>query len=459
MICEFLPKQPQDTPAIYDLRLKEASYRPYVGQIVRAYAGALFSAPYVLRSKKNNEEVVLDDMYSEFKEDCDGQGTDLTNFFKDRFRKALVSCSSYWLIQSPRTIEDTELTAEELKARGLDRPHLVSLDTSAVLDWEVADDGSYAWVKVFNRMVRRPDPGKAPVVVDTWSIYFQDRVDVFTLQYDPKKPPKSTTVVPLSNSYEHGFTRVPILCLRFPEGLWLLDAAADAQTEHFRLSCALGWSLRRSAYPLGVFKLENGAEVPKTGPGLGVILGKEESFAWSEPTGSCLSILRDEIKAQKDEIYRVSQQMAMSADSSAAAVGRSGLSKLADSDAADACLRDYAYFVREAIEATFELISNAQGDADIVFSVEGLTSFNSQDVETIIACATTAKELGIEEESDTFRVEAHCRVAELVLPADVQQDVKNKIRQEISMAKKPEKTNDESRTTTDKPTPAFGSEK
>lgn len=458
VLCDFLPKQPQDTQEIYNLRLKEASYRPYVGQIVRAYAGALFSAPYVLRTKKDDKTVDLDAAYTAIKEDCDGQGSDLTSFFKDRFRKALVTCASYWLVQAP--VVDSELSEKEIKARGLDRAHIVPLETSNVLDWEVADDGAYAWVKVFNRTVRRPDPGKAPIVVDTWTVYFPEQVEVYQINYDPKKPPKGATTVPMIDAYEHGFTRVPILCLRLPDGLWLLDAAADAQIEHFRLSCALGWSLRRSAYPLGIFNLQSGSEPPKTGPGLGVLLSIGEKFGWVEPSGSSLTVLRDEIKAQKDEIYRVSQQMAMSADNSSASIGRSGLSKLADADAADACLRDYAYFVREAIEATFELISNARGDYDLVFSVEGLNSFNSQDVETIVDVAKAAREFGIETESDTFRIESHCRIADLVLPADVQQDVKNKIREEISKAPKPiENNNGENRTATGEPTPAPSLEK
>lgn len=460
MICEFLPRQPQDTEVIYKLRTDEASYRSYVGQIVRAYAGALFSAPYSIRAKRDGKDIELDESYVSFKEDCDGQGTDLTNFFKDRFRRALVTCASYWLVELPRPENEEIFSEEEIKARGLDRARLIPLEARNILDWEAGEDGTYAWVKVFDRAVRRPDPASPPVVVDTWRIYFADRVDVYRIQYDPKKQPKATTQVPLIDSYEHMFARVPILCMRLPEGLWLLDAASDAQIEHFRLSCALGWALRRSAYPLGIFNLESGSEPPVTGPGLGVILGKEEKFGWAEPAGSALSILREELKAQKDEIYRVSQQMAMSADSSASSVGRSGLSKLADAAAADACLRDYAYFAREAIEATFELISNARGDYDTIFSIEGLNSFNSQDVETIIDIAKTAQELGIEEESDAFRIEAHVRIADLVLPADVQQGTKDLIRKQISEAPKkaPKQPNGESRTTTAPPTPAGSTE-
>jgi len=87
--------------------------------------------------------------------------------------------------------------------------------------------------------------------------------------------------------------------------------------------------------------------------------------------------------------------------------------------------------------------------------------------ETIIDAAKFAKEFGIENESDTFRVEAHCRIAELVLPSDASQETKDAILEEIrkskplafnvgrpsSPARKFGETNDESRTDDETGTP------
>lgn len=479
MLPEFLPRQPQDTDAIYQLRVSEASYRSYVGQIVRAYAGTLFASHCAIRSKMNGETVDLDPFYSTLKEDCDGQGTDLTSFFKNRFRNALVMRSSFWLVEMPRkSAEELGMSEDEWKAQGHDRARLRALDTASVLDWEADEDGCFAWVKVHERALRRTSPDAPAVVVDTWRIYYPERCDVYRIEYLPKKPPKPTATVPLVESYDHGCSRVPVLSMRLDDGLWLLDVAADAQTEHFRLSAALGWILRRGAYPLGVFKLDPASkdDPPKKIPGLGVVIGTEESFAWAEPSGTTIAQLREEIKSQKDEIYRVSQQMAMSADSSAGSMGRSGLSKMADAEATNACLRDYASFAREAIEATFELVSNARGDFDLTFSVEGLSTFSTQDIETIVDAAKAAKEFGIEDESETFRIESHCRIADLVLPSDASQNTKDAIREDIRKAKKSPKAgidtgfpqsvarqstepNGESRTEDDKGTPPNRREK
>lgn len=437
MLPEFLACQPQDTPAVYSLRLKEAYYRSYVGQIVRAYAGMLFASNYAIRSKVGDEPTDLAPVYSALKEDCDGQGTDLTSFFKDRFRQSLVTRASHWLVEMPRrSAEELGMSEDEWKAQGFGRVRLRAIDPQNVIDWEADEDGCFAWVKVYDRSTRREGPASPLLVVETWTIYYIDRVEVYRIEYPPKKAPKPTQIVPMVDSYSHGCARVPILSMRLPEGLWLLDAAADAQIEHFRLSCALGWILRRGSYPLGILTLRDGTEPPKLAPGFGVILANGETFAWAEPSGGTLTQLREEIKSQKDEIYRVSQQMSMSADSSSGAMGRSGLSKMADAEATNACLRDYASFVREAIEATFELVSNALGDYDLSFSVEGLSTFNSQDIESTIDAAKAAREAGIEDESETFRVESHCQIADLVLPSDTRQETKDAIREEIRKAPK-----------------------
>ena len=61
VVPTFLCRQPQDTDKVYALRCKEAAYTPYVGQIVRAYAGTLFSSPYAIRAKRGDQDVELAD--------------------------------------------------------------------------------------------------------------------------------------------------------------------------------------------------------------------------------------------------------------------------------------------------------------------------------------------------------------------------------------------------------------
>ena len=458
MVRSFLPQQPQETNEVYALRCKESSFKPYIGQIVRSFAGSLFSAPYAVRAKQGNDDVTPEDFYSQFKEDCDGQGTDLTTFFKDRFRNALVNCASFWLVKMPSApLEEGQgsLTRADWIARGLDRATIHPIETADVHDWEVGDDGSFLWVKVHTCSITKPDPASEAVVVDEWRIYFRDHVDVYRLERKRAKKINKDTDVPLAEQYDHGFTSVPVLSMRLPDGMWLLDAAADAQIEHFRLSSAQGWTLRRCAYPIVVFNLAARDEDPPViARAFAVTIGKDDKLSFVEPSGASLDAMNKAIDSEKNEIYRIAQQMSMSADSSAGALGRSGLSKIQDAEAGNACLRDYAFYARAAIEATFEFVSNSRDDHALNFSIEGLDSFHAGDLGEVIECTTKAGELGLDDESPTFKLESHCRVAKLALPADTRQDTHDTIRKEIAESIK----NGASRTKAAPVTPADGSE-
>lgn len=476
MIRSFLPKNDMDTERTYSQRCTTAKYRSYVGTIVNDYAARLFDASIAVRTSRDGVEVdKVDQFYADFKEDCDVRGTDLSAFMKDRFAQSLVKQCAYWIAEFPRDdAEEAPATRDQWLARGLDRVRITPIDAEKVLDWETDDDGNYAWVKIHDKCMRRETPSSPVVCVETWRIFYASNVEVYQLAYDPKKPPKPDAVVPMIDAYSHEFTRVPVCCLRMPDGMWLLDRAADAQVEHFLLSSALSWSLKKTAYPVPVFNLRDADTVPKMTAGGGITLGPEEKFSWSEAPCTSADVLREEIKSQKDEIFRVSQQMAMSIENSAASLGRSGESKQQDKAATEVCLRGYATHVREAIEATYELVSDARGDVDITFSVEGMSEFSITDTTTLVENTDKVMALGIQ--SPTLQRVLALRVAESMLPTGVSQEQKDAIRHEIMTAKAPmlapktseaapkdkpgnaENDDDESRTNADQDTPLVGSE-
>lgn len=431
-IRDFLFPNQMDPPAVYQKRIKETSYRSYVGPIIDFFASQLFSSPYSIRTDRETKSI-SDEFYSEFKEDVDLAGTDLTAFMKTQFIESLIKGKSYWLAESPDNggVEPTD--RQEWLDRGLDRLKLCSIPSECVFDWECDEYGNYLWVVLHYMETKRQSPDETrDVITEIWKIIYPDHVDVYKKSYTKKQPPKPDDEVALDESYDHGFNRVPLLKLCLPEGLWLLNRAADAQIEHFQLSAALGWSLRRSAYAMGIFKLQDADQEIKTGAGYGIVLGKEEDFKFAEPTGSSFSILQAEIKNQKDEIYRITNQMAQSQDNNSTAIGRSGESKDADHASTEIILHAYADIVKEAIEKTFELISDARGDTDLHFSIEGMSKFHLQDAQMLVDTAKTAKELAIN--SPTLYQELNYRVAESLLPWDTSQEVKDKIREEIFTA-------------------------
>lgn len=430
-IREFLTPNQMDPPDVYQLRIKEASYRSYIGPIVDSFASHLFSAPYAIRTDRDFKSVG-DEFYSQFKEDVDLCGTDLTSFIKSKFIESLVKGTSYWLAESPDDGGEKALDRQEWLDRGLDRIKLCAIPTDCVLDWECDDYGDYVWINLHYKEVKRVSPDQnRDLITETWKIFNQETVDVYRIIYSKKNPPKPEDIIPKVESYQHGFNKVPLVKLCLPEGLWLLNRAADAQIEHFRLSTALGWSLRKAAYAIGIFKLKENSPIVN-GAGQGIIIGIDEDFSFAEPKGTSFSILQNEIKNQKDEIYRIAVQMAQSVDNNSAALGRSGESKNADNASTEIILHAYADIVKEAIEKTFELISDARGDVDLHFSIEGMNKFHLQDAQILVDTAKTAKELAIN--SPTLYQELNYRVAESLLPWDTSQEVKDKIREEIFTA-------------------------
>lgn len=436
-VNQFLPRNHLDTDRIYMERCATARYTPHIGTVVDGYASQLFDAPFDVRGSIDGVQAELDPFYASFKEDCDGMGTDLVTFMKDRFVQALIKRSSYWIAELPR-LESAPETLADWKLSGAGDVKLCPIDAECLKDWELKDDGTYAWIKTHEVRTRRPRPDMEVVCEETWRIYDDENVYVYRLAYNPKKKPSPETVVPLVDEYAHGFTRIPIVAMQLPRVMWILDRAADTQIEHFCLSAYMSWIMRTASSPVPVMKLADAESTPKFQAGMGLTLGINEEFKWEETPGSNASVLSSEIKAKKDEIFRVSQQMAMSIDNSAAALGRSGDSKAADRVATEICLRGYAQHVREALERTYDLIREARGDQDVVFSIEGMTAFAQDDAATVIKNANDAVSIGIP--SVTLHREIAVRVAEVLLPRGVSQDTKDKVRAEIMASDQPLKT-------------------
>lgn len=432
-IKSFLNIAPNEDVSNYIRRCQEASYRSYIAPIINDYSSKLFSAPYVIRASRNENDIKLDEFYTQFKEDVDLVGTDLTSFLKCRFQESLVKGASYWIAELPDDGMEWPENLSDFKERGLDRAYLREIPTESLTDWECDDLGNFEWCIVHSKKYKRVSPiSDRSFCTETWKIYDNQNVEIFQITYEPSKKPKATDEVQSIGKFPHHFSRIPIIGICLPYGLWLTDLTADAQIEHFRLSAALGWNLRRSANAVPVFKLKS-ADSPPVATAAGMIIGQEEDFAFVEPNGGSTKTLQDEIEKQKDEIYRISSQMALSVNNYASNIGRSGTSKQEDKAVSDVCLSAYATIVKEAIEKTYELISDARGDYDIKFSIEGMNQFNSVDVSQLIEDAKIARELNIQ--SETFHKELDYRIAEIMLPFDTKQDIKDAVKQEILSAK------------------------
>lgn len=472
-IEEFLPKNPQEPGDVYTSRKAESHYCGYVGPIIDFFAAMLMASPLVVRAKDRQRldatgpdtpDFVTDSWYAKWHQDVDGAGTELTDFLRGRFTSACIKGRSWWLVECPDDGGDAAASRAEWEKRGLGDAFVTPLDNEQVTDWEVDERGELDWAIVHTYETRRPAiESTRSRVRETWRAYDRTHVRAWAIEYDTSKGEQRPKVAVALPPKLHGFRRVPLVRLGFAgtagvrvrvgsrwlklsssalEGLWLMQRLADAQIAHFRTSSALDWNIKRTCYAMPVFRIASEDKPPTMGAGYYIQIGTDEEATWIAPPTEHLATVGARISTLKDEIYRVANQMAQGVDNNAAAVGRSGDSKLADAQSTEVLLSVYGAIVRDAAEQTYELLSDVRGDSDrVAWSVEGLDSFSLVDANALAAAAVAASNM--DGDSKTLRRELSCRLADALLPG-IEQGTRDTIRREIS----------ESFEQTDEPEPA-----
>jgi hypothetical protein len=433
-IGRFLHQNPVEPSAVYASRKKEANYRCYLGGIIDYFASFLFGSSLIMRAKRDGKDIKPDPFYAAFKEDCDGDDNDIHLFLRLRVIEALTKRCAWWLVEMPPAPPDGDPAAEkptslaEWKDKGLDKGRVRAISADQLLDWEVDDDGHLVWAIVLSVKVVRPKPTDLrEMVIERYDVYDRETVERFELVYDKRKRPAKNIDVPSKGKRPHGFSRVPLVSVDCGEALWLANRVASPQLEHFRLSCAQGWGIRRTCYAMPVFNLEDQTKPPVMGAGYYIMLGLKEKMEWGSPPATPYEAIATEVKSQKDEIYRVVHQMAMGVDNNAAAVGRSAESKEIDSAAVRVVLEALGKIVRESVERTYDLLSEARGD-DHEWAVSGLDNFANASLSDLVAAALGITTVDIP--SPTFHREWAKRLAGAAVP-DVDQSVKDTIAKEI----------------------------
>lgn len=452
LVEEFLPRNPSEPSDVYNARKLEAAYFNYGGPICDWFAAKLLAAPFTPRAKLDGEVVDPDPFYAEFREDCDGAGTDLVDFARERFCSALVKGRSWWCAELPSDGGVPPVNRAEYEARGLGRAYIYPIENEQVLDWETDRRGELLWAVVHDVEAARESIGvrRGARVRETWRVYDRANVEAYVYEYDPTEPPPKPEEVNVVSvgSRPHGFRSVPLVPMGFVgtrgvrvqigrrattlsaaklEGFWLMNRLASPQIAHFRRAAALDWNLTRTCYAMPVFSLRD-REPPVMGSGYYIMLSDGESASWMAPPTEHLAAMQGRVETLKDEIYRVANQMAQGVNNNAAAVGRSGESKAADAANAEVCLHVYGAVVREAIERTYDLLADGRNDPED-WSVEGLNTFSLADAALVVDNATKAAMLPIP--SSTFRRELAIRTAEALLPG-ADQEIKDTIRREIA---------------------------
>lgn len=425
-VTKYLPRHDVEPSAVYKRRCAQAHYLGYVAPICNLFASWLFSCPLQITS----DPPETDAFYRELKEDCDGLGTDLDQFLRGRFVEALQHQRAWFRVAFPATGGVAPDSRREWEQLGAGRAYLVAVPTRHVTHWRRDASGALAWVVEHECRTELAEfTDTASVTVETWTLWRADgSATRWELRTETGKPaPPDTTVVDEVEAPHNPCGTIPLVELAIPTELWVLNLLASGQLEHFRKMCALSWSIDRTCYAMPVLTLKGNRKAPVMGAGYYLQLGPGEELKWPAPPSSPFEAVQDFTTKLREEMYRITSQMAASVDNNAAAVGRSGESKDADNKATEVVLGAFGRPVREAVERMLDLVSMGRGE-EIAWHVGGMDAYEHADPAAEVERATAIAALQIP--SPTLRREILVRAALAQLP-DADETKKQKIREEI----------------------------
>jgi hypothetical protein len=261
--AEYLLRRQKEPLDVYSERLQRVFYENYIGSIVDWYSATLFRRGPTLQFQGENE--IGQNFLSELADDCDLRGTNLTGFFRRCFTDALVTGSSYILVDFPRLARTATNRAEE-DATGLSRAYLVRYSAEDLINWSFDERGDFDWVVLKQSFERQISVDSPESVQETYWYYF-DKAEYRTYRRIERANSNAkfglaegiganrSPEIEMIGQGAHSLVRqkrVPLLTLRVSEGLWLMNKAAYLQLEHFNKSNALGWAISMGLFAMPV---------------------------------------------------------------------------------------------------------------------------------------------------------------------------------------------------------------
>ncbi len=149
-IYRFIHKHPREAPDMYAVRVQRGYYYNYVASVVDLYVSYLFHSAIERNGGAHEAELTL------LQEDADAKGTRYLLFMQDVATEAQICGHCGVLVDAPKVVAGTIETEQDRKDQGL-RPYLTIVTALQIKDWELDEDGKFAWVKI---ETQKPDESR-----------------------------------------------------------------------------------------------------------------------------------------------------------------------------------------------------------------------------------------------------------------------------------------------------------
>jgi len=419
----YLVQRQKEPADVYRERLSRVFYENYLGSIVDWYGATLFRREPLLLVDGNDERAKA--FVNSFVEDCDCKGTSLSEFFRKLITEAMITGSSYVMVDFPRMTGKAATRAEE-EERGAARAYLVDWTAEQLINWSHDPAGSFEWVVLRQSSLRKDTVAAERWIKETRWLYYDKQQ--FQIYRRMESETGAAGEIERIDQGLHGLAasnRVPLFSVRVPEGLWLMNKAGLLQLEHFNKSNALGWALTMGLFATPVIYSDREWD-QVVGESYYIQLGQQDRFGWTEPEGKVYQVAAENLKRLQEEIYRVCYLLTQ-AGGPMSGGSASGLSKQRDYAITQEVLRAYGDVVKETMKRILRAIVDARQDR-LGVDVSGMDEFDIGDFSAELADAERLLALGIP--STTLKRQVFKKLSAKYL-SDVRQEVKDQIGREI----------------------------
>jgi hypothetical protein len=398
----FIKRWNSERLQAYEDRIKAASYENNFGEIINDFGATIFSKPVMVVPETDSDDPTTPGQDVEDDPDPNEDWMLLQSHF-DLENNTLAQFMK---------VQQTQSNALGCSYFGMDfedgQPYAYPIDINSVLDYQKDDAGEFIFIVFRNDICQRTNIRQIRNLVTTQFIVWtrQDQsitMDMYQISWPKGKEPSEETPVSLIDSkVMSDFSLIPIVECETPNSLCVGNTIGQMAGSYFERYTTLLHALNRSSNP--ILSFQQGPELPANGDlstindndnrgkqtlgtaraSGGALIGPNDKLEWVEITGQSLKIFQEQLKDDKNEMYRLVSQLGSILASSYGAVGgssgiskASGDSKQMDHVSKEAMLTAYAELVKKWILKAFNLVFSKE--KELMFKCKGMDNYQVVD--------------------------------------------------------------------------------
>ena len=452
---EYLPQLPNEHPNLYAKRLGSAGYINFLGETVSHYGARLFQNECSVIAAPDADDPTTpgdypSDWWVSFGKDCDHQGTSFSTLLQNLFTTASLKRKAIVAIDLPSLEEAPRNRAEEISGGALDA-WCYEVPVEQLVDWKMDCKGDFEFAVIESVINERRSiaetRGMGRVEWKCWSIDGgKARWDIYATDELPMEKLLQVKTVPWRSGGVTDFDKIPLLCLDFPDKLWLGNKIGTLCLEHYQRRSALVSAGNKSLVAIPAAFL--GPELPTAQHMVSasqekeergehprerferdgfMVFGADDKFEFVSPSPAAYEFTSKELSNLRDDIYRTVAHMGAAVDNSAAVARQSAHAKKMDNKPETKLLYAFADAVAKFGCKIYGFIAKARGE-DVVWTMHGLSDYEEVDRPVLIDEAQGIQNIRIP--SPTFKKRYMLETAKKLLgPVDAQ--TTDTIRKEI----------------------------